>query len=74
MEFLTEWARTDAKPTGGVRMTWPVVDMSLRYSEIPRDRWRLFCDHFTGQHRGWRVTVAVADSTEVEGGQRHCGA
>lgn len=35
-------------------------------TEIPRREWPAFCDGFTRQHHGWRVSLEVTDTTELE--------
>ncbi|NIP71846.1 MAG: hypothetical protein GWO16_01880 [Gammaproteobacteria bacterium] len=35
-------------------------------TEIPRREWPVFCDGFTRQHHGWRVSLELADTAELE--------
>jgi len=35
-------------------------------TEIPRSEWHRFCETFTRNHRGWRVTIALIDTALLE--------
>ena len=31
----------------------------MKHKDIPREHWRVFCEQFSRQHRGWLTTLAV---------------
>jgi len=33
---------------------------------IPPQQWRSFCDQFSRQHHGWRVTLTVVDTRQLD--------
>ena len=33
----------------------------MKHKDIPREHWRVFCEQFSRQHRGWLTTLAVVE-------------